>query len=95
MYERIRFRQTAQGATWIETTITAPYGVPRVHIANRLSKPSTMEKESVNFAFPFAGDDPAISFELPGGVAGPASPHVPGSAQHFRAIAQFERPSAR
>ncbi len=89
VFERIRFRQTAQGASWIETTITAPYGVPRVHVANRLLKPSTMEKESVYFAFPFAGDNPAISFELPGGVAGPDSPHVPGSAQHFRAIAHW------
>ena len=43
VFERIRFRQTAQGADWIETTITAPHGVSRVHVANRLSKPSTME----------------------------------------------------
>ncbi len=89
VYERIRFRQTAQGADWIETTITAPHGVSRVHIANRLSKPSTMEKESVYFAFPFAGNDPEISFEISGGVVGPDSPHVPGSARHFRAIAHW------
>jgi hypothetical protein len=45
-----------------------------------------MEKESVYFAFPFAGKDPRLTFEITGGTAGPDSPHVPGSARHFRAI---------
>jgi hypothetical protein len=66
-----------------------PRGVPRIHLANRLVKPSVMEKESVYFAFPFSGDDPRITFEITGGTAGPDSPHVPGSAHHFRAIGHW------
>ncbi|MBA3276684.1 MAG: alpha-mannosidase, partial [Chloroflexia bacterium] len=86
VFRRITYRQSAQGADWIETTLTLPHGVPRLHIANRLLKPSTMEKESVYFAFPFAGSDPKLTFEITGGTASPDSPRLPGSARHFRAI---------
>ncbi|MDQ3657371.1 MAG: alpha-mannosidase [Chloroflexota bacterium] len=86
VYQQLTYRQTAQGADWIETTLTLPHGVPRLHISNRLHKPAVMEKESVYFTFPFAGNDPKLTFEVTGGTVGPDSPHVPGSARHFRAI---------
>jgi len=86
VFERVTYRQSAQGADWIETTLTLPHGAPRLHITNRLFKPALMDKESVYFAFPFAGADPRLTFEITGGVASPESPHVPGSARHFRAI---------
>jgi hypothetical protein len=86
VFDRVTYRQSVQGADWLETTLTLPRGVPRLHIENRLHKPTTMEKESVFFAFPFAGADPAITVEVTGGTVGPDSPHVPGSARHFRAI---------
>ena len=86
VWERLTYRQTVPGADWIETTLTLPLGVPRLHIQHRLHKPATMEKESVYVAFPFAGDNPRLTFEVTGGTVGPDSPHVPGSARHFRAI---------
>jgi hypothetical protein len=86
VFERATMRFSAQGTEFVETTVTLPHGAPRLHIANRLRKPSTMEKESVYFAFPIAGADPRWTFEITGGTAGPDSPHVPGSAQHFRAM---------
>jgi len=86
VYQQLTYRQTAPGADWIETTLTVPHAVPRLHISNRLHKPAVMEKECVYFAFPFAGSDPKVTFEITGGTAGPNSPHVPGSARHFRAI---------
>jgi hypothetical protein len=86
LWERLTYRYAAQGADWLETTLTLPHGTPRLHIANRLHKPAVLEKESVYYAFPFAGDNPEISLEITGGVAGPDSPHVPGSANHFRAM---------
>ncbi len=86
VFDQVTYRQSAQGADWIETTLTLPRGVPRIHISNRLIKPTKMEKESVFFAFPFAGYDPEITVEVTGGTVGPRSPHVPGSARHFRAI---------
>ena len=45
-----------------------------------------MAKESVYFAFPFAADDPKLTYEITGDLLGPDSPKVPGSAGHFRAI---------
>jgi hypothetical protein len=86
VFDQVTYRYSAQGVDWIEATLTLPRGVPRLHIENHLHKPSTMEKESVYFAFPFGAPDPALTFEITGGTAGPDSPHVPGSARHFRAI---------
>lgn len=86
VWEQVTIRASGDGADWLETTFTLPYGVPRLHIANRLHKPSTMEKESVYYAFPFAPQFEEPSFEITGGVASSGTPHVPGSARHFRAI---------
>jgi hypothetical protein len=86
VWERMTVRSSGTGADWIETTLTLPHGVPRLHIENRLHKPVTMQKESLYFAFPFAVEDPAIAFEITGGIVDGDSPRVPGSAHHFRAI---------
>lgn len=86
VFDRVTWRQSGPGVDWLETTLTMPKGVSTLHIANRLSKQATMAKESVYFAFPFAGDDPAIAFEITGGVHAEGDPVVPGSARHFRAI---------
>jgi hypothetical protein len=86
VWERLTVRFSGDGADWLESTFTLPHGVSRLHIQNRLHKPSTMAKESVYFAFPFAADVESLAFEITGGVATQTSPHVPGSARHFRAI---------
>jgi hypothetical protein len=84
--DRVTWRQSGQGADWIETTLTVPHDTGRIHLSHRLSKPSVMEKESGYIAFPFAGDDPQFSWEITGGIVRPGDPHVPGSAHWFRAI---------
>jgi hypothetical protein len=82
-------RYEGDGADWLETTFTLANGVSRLHVSNRFHKPSIMEKESVYYAFPFAMDNPDITFEVTGGFTSPDAPHVPGSAQHFRAIRRW------
>jgi len=88
VWEQITIRHAGDGADWAETTLTLPHGTSRLHIRNRLYKPITMQKESLFYAFPFAGE-PEIGFEITGGVTGPNSSHVPGSAHHYRAIAHW------
>ena len=84
--DRITLRTVAEGAEWLETTISLPHGLKRIDISNRLVKIATPEKESVFFAFPFAVNDPDPEYEVTGGVTSLDSPHVPGSAQHMFAI---------
>lgn len=86
VWERLTLRATGENLSWLETTVTLPYGIDRVDISHRLLKTATMAKESVYFAFPFAADDPKMTFEITGDLFGPDSPKVPGSASHFRAI---------
>jgi len=88
VWEQITIRHAGDGADWAETTLTLPHGTSRLHIHNRLHKPVTMQKESLFYAFPFAGA-PDINLEITGGVVGPESPHVPGSAHHYRAMAHW------
>ncbi len=86
LWDQIRVRYAGDGADWLETTYTLPHGLSRLHISNHLHKPATMNKESVYFAFPFAAEHAEISYEITGGIGSKSRPHVPGSADHFRAI---------
>jgi hypothetical protein len=86
VWDRVTMRLSGEGIDWLETTLTLPRGVPRLDITNRLHKIATAQKESVYFAFPFAATDPSFTSEITGGVVGKDTPHVPGSAHHFRAI---------
>lgn len=83
---RLTVRLTGEGAAGIETTYELLHGVPRLDIRNRIQKLATSDKESVFFAFPFAIDQPVVSWEITGGVDTTSSPRVPGSARHMRAI---------
>ena len=86
LWDRTTVRLELSGLDWLETTFTLPRGISRLDIRHHLHKPASMAKESLYVAFPFAGPDPSIEFEITGGWAGPGDPHVPGSANHFRAI---------
>jgi hypothetical protein len=83
---RLTVRLTGEAAAGIETTYELLDGVPRLDIRNRIQKLATSDKESVFFAFPFAIDQPVVSWEITGGVDTTSSPRVPGSARHMRAI---------
>lgn len=82
--ERATVRLTGAGFDWIETSYRLVHGVRRLEVMHRFAKLETVEKESVFAVFPFALKDPAVAYELTGGVGGDA--HVPGSAEHFHAI---------
>lgn len=84
--EELEVEVHARGVDWIRTTISLLHGVPRVDIVNRISKQASATKESVYFAFPFAGSSEPAAFELSGSVDGRNVPHVPGAPQHMRAI---------
>jgi hypothetical protein len=84
--DQITVRLAGDGCEWVETTYTLPRGLKRLDITNRLQKIATPEKESVYIAFPFAVADPAPLVEITGGLTSNAAPHVPGSADHFRAM---------
>jgi hypothetical protein len=84
--EAVTTRMQAEGCRWIESTVTLYHDLKRIDFRNRLQKISTVEKESVYFAFPLAVDDPDPEYEISGGVMRRTAPHVPGSAQHMLAI---------
>ncbi|HTC72699.1 MAG TPA: hypothetical protein VK655_07410, partial [Solirubrobacteraceae bacterium] len=84
--ETVAFDVRAPGCTKLITSISAWRGVDRLDIENRMWKSSTVDKQSVFFAFPFRADEPDLMYELPGGATRAAAPCVPGSPQHMRAI---------
>ncbi len=84
--ERLVYAFAGDGVDEIRVTLRLRRGEPRLLIANRVRKPVTRTKESGYFAFPFAGDDPVVRFEVSGGVTGDGLPHIPGAPQHMRAI---------
>jgi hypothetical protein len=86
VWDRVTVRLVDERADIIEHTLTLFRGVRRLHITNRIHKVGTPEKESVYFAFPFDVRDPSIHYEITGGIDSLEAPHVPGSADHMRAI---------
>jgi len=82
--ERATIRLVGAGCDWIETTYRFIRGVRRLDVTHRLAKVATTAKEGVFVVFPFSFRDPAVAYELTGGVGGPA--RVPGSAEHVHAI---------
>jgi hypothetical protein len=86
VWDRVSVRLVDGGTDIVESTLTLFRGVKRLDITNRIRKAGTAEKESVYFAFPFAVRDPSFHYEITGGIDSPEAPHVPGSADHMRAI---------
>jgi hypothetical protein len=84
--QRLVYEYAAQGVESVRVTLRLRHDEPRLHIENRVAKPSTREKESGYFAFPFAATDPVVHFEVSGGVTGDGIEHIPGAPQHMRAI---------
>jgi hypothetical protein len=86
VWEQLTVRLVGEGCAFLESSYRLVRGVGRLDVANRLQKLPTDDKESVYFTFPFALDRARIEWEVTGGIAGAAHPHVPGSAPHMRAI---------
>jgi hypothetical protein len=86
VWDRMTLRLAGEGVDFVEMTFRLLHGVKRLDIRNRITKIGTPQKESVFFAFPFNVEEPSITYEITGGVSSPVVPHVPGSANHMRAI---------
>jgi Glycosyl hydrolases family 38 N-terminal domain/Glycosyl hydrolases family 38 C-terminal domain len=86
VWDGVTVRLVDERADIVESTLTLFRGVRRLDITNRIHKVGTPEKESVYFAFPFDVRDPSLHYEITGGIDSPDVPHVPGSADHMRAI---------
>ncbi|BDZ49487.1 hypothetical protein GCM10025867_17280 [Frondihabitans sucicola] len=84
--ERLVYEYTANGVDRVEVTLRLRHGSPRLVIENRVTKKTTLIKESGYFAFPFAASDPVVHFEVSGGVTGDGIAHIPGAPQHMRAV---------
>ena len=84
--ERLVYEYTADGVDRVEVTLRLRHGSPRLVIENRVTKKTTLIKESGYFAFPFAAKDPVVHFEVSGGVTGDGIAHIPGAPQHMRAV---------
>jgi hypothetical protein len=84
--QRLTYEFAADGVRWARTTLRLGRDQARLDIENRLSKPTTMTKESAFFAFPFAAEDPVVRYEITGALTGDGLEHVPGAPQHMRAI---------
>jgi hypothetical protein len=87
--QQVTLEQRVVGATWLRTTYRLPHDLAHLEIDNRLSKPSTWDKESAYFAFPFAAESPRVLQESAGGLTGPEEEVVPGGATYMRAIRHF------
>ena len=86
VWDRVTVRLVDERADIVESTLTLYRGVRRLDITNRIAKVGTPEKESVYFAFPFNVSDHSLHYEITGGIDSSDAPHVPGSADHMRAI---------
>jgi hypothetical protein len=84
--QRLVYRYSALGVDQVEVTLRLRHGAPRLVIENRVTKQTSLIKESGYFAFPFAAREPVVHFEVSGGVTGDGIAHVPGAPQHMRAV---------
>jgi hypothetical protein len=86
LWERVTVRFAAPGTTWLDLSVTLPHGIDRIDLQYRLSKPDEESKESAYIAFPFNAPRSGLRAEITGGVHTPHAPHIPGSAEHMRAV---------
>lgn len=86
LWEKVVVDVRAPGCARLLSIVSLWRGVPRVEVHNRLWKQKTVDKQSVFFAFPLAGDDPELAYELPGVATSASAPTVPGCPQHMRAV---------
>src|SRR5918994_3008586 len=86
VWDRVTVRLVDRRADIVGATLAGVCGGKRLDITNRIHKVDTPKKESAYFAFPFDIRDPSLHYEITGGIDSPEAPHVPGSADHMRAI---------
>lgn len=73
----------------LTTTITLYTGLDRVDFRNTLHKTPTVEKQELDFAFPFQVPDRQYRFEAPGAIIEPGADQLPGAGQAVTAVRHF------
>jgi alpha-mannosidase len=88
VFGRLVVRAALKNAT-VTTTITLYANLDRIDIRNELEKEPTVEKQELDFAFPFGVPNRAYRFEAPGAIVTPGSEQRPGAGQAVTAVRHF------
>gem|GEM_PF-647019 len=75
--------------TAVTTTITLYANLDRVDIRNEVEKLPTVEKQELDFAFPFQVPHRQYRFEAPGAIVAPGVDQRPGAGQAVTAVRHF------
>jgi len=80
---RLVVERTLQGCTSVTTIVTLYDDLPWMDIANRITKPATLDKEALYVAFPFALTKPTVEVEVPLGRMTVERDQQPGSCRDW------------
>jgi len=80
---RLVVERKLQGCTSVTTVVTLYDELPWMDIANRITKPPTLDKEALYVAFPFALAKPTVEVEVPLGRMTVERDQQPGSCRDW------------
>jgi alpha-mannosidase len=80
---RLVVERSLQGCTSVTTVVTLYDELPWMDIANRITKPATLDKEALYVAFPFALTKPTVEVEVPLGRMTVERDQQPGSCRDW------------
>src|SRR5205807_2256897 len=78
---RLMVERKLEGCTSVATVVTLYDELPWMDIANRITKPATLDKEALYVAFPFALTKPTVEVEVPLGRMTVGRDQQPGSCR--------------
>src|SRR5207247_2363507 len=80
---RLMVERKLEGCTSVATVLTLYDELPWMDIANRITKPATLDKEALYVAFPFALTKPTVEVEVPLGRMTVERDQQPGSCRDW------------
>ena len=80
---RLMVERKLEGCTSVATVVTLYDELPWMDIANRITKPATLDKEALYVAFPFALTKPTVEVEVPLGRMTVERDQQPGSCRDW------------
>jgi len=80
---RLVVERTLQGCSSVTTIVTLYDELPWMDIANRITKPATLDKEALYVAFPFALTKPTVEVDVPLGRMTVERDQQPGSCRDW------------
>jgi alpha-mannosidase len=73
----------------VKTTLTLYEALDRLDILNEVDKPVSVEKQELDFVFPFKVPHRQVRMEIPGAIITPGAEQRPGSGQAVNVIRRF------